>query len=132
MSLVVALRTLQNSIRTATEVGSPVGGGIDLSIRAVQLLHKGVRYYSPHAATRSTIGRSRITTIRKETAIVPENEAGYVDAQEAAKTLGMSQRAVRNLVARGSLEPRRDGEGVAARLVVSVASVERLRSERNQ
>jgi hypothetical protein len=44
----------------------------------------------------------------------------------------MSQRAVRNLVARGSLEPKRDGEGVAARLVVSVDSVERLRSERNQ
>lgn len=43
----------------------------------------------------------------------------------------MSQRAVRNLVARGRLEPRRDREGVAARLVVSVASVERLRSERN-
>lgn len=93
----------------------------------------GVRYYSPRAATWSTIVRSRATTIGKETAIASENETGYVDAQEAAKILGMSQRAVRNLVARGSLEPKRDGEeGVAARLVVSVASVERLRSERNQ
>jgi hypothetical protein len=71
-------------------------------------------------------------SIGKETAIALRNETGYVDAQEAARTLGMSQRAVRNLVARGRLEPRRDGEGVAARLVVSTASVERLRSERNQ
>jgi hypothetical protein len=70
-------------------------------------------------------------SIGKETAIARRNETGYVDAQEAARTLGMSQRAVRNLVARGRLEPRRDREGVAARLVVSVASVERLRSERN-
>ena len=44
--------------------------------------------------------------------------------------LGMGRRAVRNLVARGRLEGKREGEGAAARLLVSVASVERLRSER--
>ena len=56
--------------------------------------------------------------------------AGHVDAQQAAAMLGMSQRAVRNLLARGRLEGKRDGEGAAARLLVSVASVEKLRAER--
>ena len=41
--------------------------------------------------------------------------------------LGVSQRAVRNLV---GLEVKREGVGATARLVVSLASVERLRSER--
>ena len=53
-----------------------------------------------------------------------------MDAQEAARMLGVNQRAVRNLVARGQLESKRDGEGAAARLLVSVASLEKLRSER--
>ncbi|MDQ4062380.1 MAG: hypothetical protein M3122_00420 [Actinomycetota bacterium] len=44
--------------------------------------------------------------------------------------LGMSQRTVRSLVTNGHLETRRDGEAAAARLVVSTASIERLRSER--
>jgi hypothetical protein len=42
----------------------------------------------------------------------------------------MNQRAVRNLVSRRRLEAEREGEGAAARLVVSLASVERLRLER--
>jgi helix-turn-helix protein len=45
--------------------------------------------------------------------------------------LGVSRRAVRNLVARGELEARRDGDGAAARTLIPVASVERLRSERS-
>jgi hypothetical protein len=61
--------------------------------------------------------------------MVLEKRTGYVDAQEAARMLGVNQRAVRNLVARRQLESKRDG-GAAARLLVSVASVERLRSER--
>jgi len=44
--------------------------------------------------------------------------------------LGVSQRAVRNLAGQRRLEVKREGEGAAARLVVSLASVERLRSER--
>jgi hypothetical protein len=44
--------------------------------------------------------------------------------------LGVSQRAVRNLVGQQRLEVKREGEGATARLVVSLASVERLRSER--
>ncbi len=62
--------------------------------------------------------------------MVLEKQTSYVDAQEAARMLGVNQRAVRNLVARGQLESKRDGEGAAARLLVSVASLEKLRSER--
>lgn len=61
--------------------------------------------------------------------MLTKNETAYVDVQEAAKMLGASQRAVRNLVARGRLESIRDGEGVAVRLLVSVASVEKLHLE---
>jgi hypothetical protein len=53
-----------------------------------------------------------------------------VDAREAARILGLSQRTVRNLAAQQRLEVRREGEGAAARLVVSLSSVERLRLER--
>jgi hypothetical protein len=44
--------------------------------------------------------------------------------------LGVSQRAVRNLAGQRRLEIKGEGEGASARLVVSLASVERLRSER--
>jgi hypothetical protein len=53
-----------------------------------------------------------------------------VDAREAARILGLSQRAVRNLATQQRLEVRREGEGATARLVVSLSSVERLRLER--
>ena len=59
-----------------------------------------------------------------------EKETSYVDAQEAARMLGVNKRAVRNLVARRRLESKRDGVGAAGRLLVSVASLEKLRSER--
>ena len=61
---------------------------------------------------------------------MPENENEYVAAGEAARILGLNQRAVRKLVASGRLEPKRTGEGAASRLVVSVTSVERMRLER--
>jgi hypothetical protein len=61
--------------------------------------------------------------------MVLEKRTGYVDAQVAARMLGVNQRAVRTLVAQRQLKSKRD-EGAAARLLVSVASVERLRSER--
>ena len=54
----------------------------------------------------------------------------YVDVREAAEMLGVARRAVRDLAARGRLEAKRDEEGSAARIVVSVASVEKLREER--
>jgi DNA-directed RNA polymerase specialized sigma24 family protein len=59
-----------------------------------------------------------------------EKETSYVDAQEAAKMLGVNKRAVRNLVARRRLESKGDGGEATARLLVSVASLEKLRSER--
>jgi excisionase family DNA binding protein len=61
--------------------------------------------------------------------MVLEKETSYVDAQEAARMLGVNRRTVRNLVARRRLESKSEGGGAAARLLVSVASVERLRSE---
>jgi hypothetical protein len=72
--------------------------------------------------------RRRVTGNRRRKGIVSHRQTGYVDAREAARMLGMSQRAVRNLVGRNVLEGKR--EGAAARLVMSLASVERLRSER--
>jgi hypothetical protein len=36
---------------------------------------------------------------------------------------------VRNLMARGTLETKRTGEGAAARFMVSIASIGRLRSD---
>lgn len=62
--------------------------------------------------------------------MVLKRETSYVDAQEAARMLGVNQRAVRNLVVRRRLESKREGEGAAARLLVSVASLEKLLSER--
>jgi plasmid maintenance system antidote protein VapI len=51
--------------------------------------------------------------------MVTEKEASYVDAQEAARMLGVNKRAVRNLVAQKQLLSKRDG-GAAARLLISV------------
>jgi DNA-directed RNA polymerase specialized sigma24 family protein len=62
--------------------------------------------------------------------MVLERETSYVDAQEAARMLGVNQRAVRNLVVRRRLESKREGEGAAARLLVSVASLEKLSLEK--
>jgi hypothetical protein len=62
--------------------------------------------------------------------MILEKEISYVDAQEAARMLGVNKRAVRNLVARQQLLAKRDEGGAAGRLLVSVASLENLRSER--
>ena len=62
--------------------------------------------------------------------MVIEKEASYVNAQEAARLLGVNKRAVRNLVARQQLLSKRDEGEPAARLLISVASLEKLRSER--
>jgi plasmid maintenance system antidote protein VapI len=61
--------------------------------------------------------------------VVLEKATSYVDAQEAARMLGVNKRAVRNLVAQKQLLSKRDG-GAATRLLISVASLEKLRSER--
>jgi hypothetical protein len=67
---------------------------------------------------------------RKESIIILKDEVGYVGLHRAAELLGLNQRAVRNLVYRRRLEAEREGEGAAARLVVFLASVERLSLER--
>lgn len=90
-----------------------------------------VRYYSLRAGWSAIIIPVSAVKIRKESTIVLKDEVGYVGLQRAAALLGMNQRAVRrNLVSRRRLEAEREGEGAAARLVVSLASVERLRLER--
>ena len=89
-----------------------------------------VCYYSPPANWLVIVIAGNAAKIRKETTIVLKDKAGYVGLQRAAELLGMNQRAVRNLVSRRRLEAEREGEGAAARLVVSLASVERLRLER--
>jgi len=66
-------------------------------------------------------------------AVITENEAQYIDAQEAARILGVSQRAVRNLAGQQRLEFKKTESGSAAtRLMVSLVSVQRLRSERQR
>jgi hypothetical protein len=64
--------------------------------------------------------------------VAHEKETSYVDALEAARMLGVNKRAVRNLVTRRRLESKGDGGGggAAARLLISIASLEKLRSER--
>jgi hypothetical protein len=79
--------------------------------------------YKGRVAIDSRTSRRKVVFIEKETS--------YVDTQEAAKMLGVNKRAVRNLVACRQLESKRDeAGGAAARLLVSVASLEKLRSER--
>ena len=56
-------------------------------------------------------------------------DTGYVDAQEAARILGVNQRTVRNLVACGQLEPKPafvDTEEAARMLGVSQRAVRNL------
>ena len=56
---------------------------------------------------------------------------GYVNMEKAARSLGVSRRAVRKMVMSGELETAREGEGLASPPLVSVASVERLLSGRD-
>jgi DNA-directed RNA polymerase specialized sigma24 family protein len=64
--------------------------------------------------------------------VLTENEAEYVNAREAARLLGVSQRAVRNLAGQQRLEVKTEGGGAARRFMVSLASVQRLRSKRQR
>ncbi len=51
--------------------------------------------------------------------MLTENEAEYVNAREAARLLGVSQRAVRNLAGQQRLEVKTEGGGAAMRFMVS-------------
>ena len=59
--------------------------------------------------------------------MLSENEAEYVSAREAARLLGVSQRAVRNLAGQQRLEIKTEGGDSATRFMVSIRS---LHSER--
>jgi excisionase family DNA binding protein len=70
---------------------------------------------------------------REEPVLLPENEPKYVDVREAARLLGVSQRTVRNLAGQQRLETKKtEGGGAASRLMVSLASIRRLRSKEHQ
>ncbi len=64
--------------------------------------------------------------------MIAEDGAEYIHAQEAARILGVSQRAVRNLAGQQRLEVKTEGAGTATRFMVSLASVQKLRTERQQ
>ena len=61
--------------------------------------------------------------------MLAENEAEYVSTREAARLLGVSQRAVRNLAGQQRLEVKTEGGGAATHSMVSLASVQRLCSK---
>lgn len=58
--------------------------------------------------------------------------SGWVTTSVAGKALGVSSRTVRNMIGRGELVAKLEGEGVETTYLVSIASVEELREERQR
>ena len=56
---------------------------------------------------------------------------GWVTTRQAARALNVMPRQVRNYIAAGDLEGRKEGKGVTERWVVSISSVETLRQKRH-
>lgn len=56
---------------------------------------------------------------------------GWVTTRQAARALGVIPRQVRNYIAAGDLEGRKEGKGVTERWLVSITSVESLRQKRH-
>lgn len=56
---------------------------------------------------------------------------GWVTTRQAARALGVIPRQVRNYIAAGDLEGRKEGKGVTERWLVSISSVEALRHKRH-
>jgi hypothetical protein len=56
---------------------------------------------------------------------------GWVTTRQAARALGVIPRQVRNYIAAGNLEGRKEGKGVTERWLVSISSVEALRQKRH-
>ena len=56
---------------------------------------------------------------------------GWVTTRQAARALGVIPRQVRNYIAAGDLEGRKEGKGVNERWLVSISSVEALRQTRH-
>ena len=57
-------------------------------------------------------------------------DEGWVTTRQAARALSMIPRQVRNYIAAGDLEGRKEGKGVNERWLVSISSVETLRQKR--
>jgi hypothetical protein len=57
-------------------------------------------------------------------------KGGWVTTRQAARALGVIPRQVRNYIAAGDLEGRKEGKGVKERWIVSISSVETLRQKR--
>ena len=56
---------------------------------------------------------------------------GWVTTRQAARALNVMPRQVRNYIAAGDLEGRKEGNGVTERWLVSISSVEALRQKRH-
>src|SRR4028118_1008081 len=56
---------------------------------------------------------------------------GWVTTRQAARALNVMPRQVRNYIAAGDLEGRKEGKGVTERWLVSISSVEALRQKRH-
>ncbi len=54
---------------------------------------------------------------------------GWVTTRQAARALGVIPRQVRNYIAAGDLEGRKEGKGVNERWLVSISSVDALRQK---
>ncbi len=58
-------------------------------------------------------------------------DEGWVTTRQAARVLNVIPRQVRNYIAAGNLEGRKEGKGVNERWLVSISSVETLRQKRH-
>lgn len=56
---------------------------------------------------------------------------GWITTRQAARALNVMPRQVRNYIAAGDLEGRKEGKGVTERWLVSISSVEALRQKRH-
>jgi hypothetical protein len=58
-------------------------------------------------------------------------DEGWVTTSQAARILHVIPRQVRNYIAAGDLEGRKEGKGINERRLVSISSVETLRQKRH-
>ena len=59
------------------------------------------------------------------------DDGGWVTTRQAARALNVMPRQIRNYIAAGNLEGRKEGKGVTERWLVSISSLEALRQKRH-
>jgi hypothetical protein len=59
------------------------------------------------------------------------DEGGWVTTRQAARALNVMPRQIRNYIAAGHLEGRKEGKGVTERWLVSISSLDALRQKRH-